>query len=138
MMGNYAHFPASHGRASDPLRPWLASIWVLVFVYFVAGVFDRSLWKADEPYSFGIVWEMLQDHQWLIPHIAGQPFVEKPPLVYWLAAAFAEALPTVRPDESARLAVLLFAAICVGALYAAAKRLHREAATWSGSAARRG
>ncbi len=136
-MGNSAHFPAADGRASDPLRPWLASIWVLVFVYFVAGVFGRSLWKADEPYSFGIVWEMLQDHQWLIPHIAGQPFVEKPPLVYWLAAAFAEALPTVRPDESARLAVLLFAALCVGALYAAAKRLHREAATWSGFAASR-
>jgi 4-amino-4-deoxy-L-arabinose transferase-like glycosyltransferase len=132
MMEHSPRFPASHCRPSDPLRPWLASIWVLVFVYFVAGVFGRSLWKADEPYSFGIVWEMLKDHQWLIPHIAGQPFVEKPPLVYWIAAAFAEALPTLRPDESARLAVLLFAAIGVGALYAAAKRLHREAATWFG------
>ena len=132
-MEHSAHFPAAQCRAADPLRPWLASIRVLVFVYLVAGVFGRSLWKADEPYSFGIVWEMLKDHQWLIPHIAGQPFVEKPPLVYWTAAAFAEALPTVRPDESARLAVLLFAAISAGALYAAARRLHQEAAAWFGS-----
>jgi len=114
----------------DAPRRWLMCIWALVIAYVVAGVFGRSLWKADEPYSFGIVWEMLEDHQWLVPHIAGQPFVEKPPLVYWLAAAFAKALPTFRPDESARVAVLLFTAISVAALYAAARRLHEEAVTW--------
>ena len=64
--------------------------------------------KADEPYSFGIAWEMLEDHQWLIPQVADQPFVEKPPLVYWVAAAFIKAIPAVPAHESARLAVLLF------------------------------
>ncbi|HMA32289.1 MAG TPA: glycosyltransferase family 39 protein [Casimicrobiaceae bacterium] len=119
-------------HARGPSRGWLVNVWALVIVYFTAGVFGRALWKADEPYSFGIIWEMLQDHQWLIPHIAGQPFVEKPPLVYWLGAVAAKALPTLRPDESARLVVLLFAAIGAGALYAGARRLHREALAWLG------
>jgi len=117
-------------QAPNPARHWLMCIWALMLAYFVAGVFGRSLWKADEPYSFGIVWEMLEDHQWLVPHIAGQPFVEKPPLVYWLAAAFAKGLSGLRPDESARLVVVLFAAIGVAALYAAARRLHEEAVAW--------
>jgi 4-amino-4-deoxy-L-arabinose transferase-like glycosyltransferase len=123
---------SSSERTAGPSRRWLAYVWALVIAYFTAGVFGRALWKADEPYSFGIIWEMLQDHQWLIPHVAGQPFVEKPPLVYWLAAVAAKALPTVRPDESARLVVLLFAALGAAALYAGARRLHREALAWSG------
>src|SRR5690349_13352021 len=64
-------------------RWWMASV-ALICAYFVAGVFGRFPWKADEPYSFGIVWEMVTRNAWLIPHVAGQPFVEKPPLVYWL------------------------------------------------------
>jgi hypothetical protein len=102
-----------------------------LLAWFVAGVFDRFPWKADEPYSFGIVWEMLEDHQWLIPQVADQPFVEKPPLVYWVAAAFAKAMPAVQPLESSRLAILFFAAIGVAAMYAAARRLHREMAAWT-------
>ena len=121
----------SERRHADAGVVWWICVWALVLAYFVAGVLGRSLWKADEPYSFGIVWEILEDHQWLIPHVADQPFVEKPPLVYWLAAGFAKALPYFRPDESARLVVFLFAAISVAALYAAARRLRDEAMAWS-------
>lgn len=109
---------------------WHVCVWALVLAFFLAGVFGRSLWKADEPYSFGIVWEMLEDSDWLIPHVADQPFVEKPPLVYWIAASFAKGLPTLRPDEAARLAVLVFAALAIGWLYAAARRLYPEATAW--------
>lgn len=115
---------------TQPSRRWLLCVWALVLSYFVAGVFGRFPWKADEPYSFGIAWEMVEDHQWLIPQVADQPFVEKPPLVYWVAAAFIKAIPAVAAHESARLAVLLFIAIAAAALYATAKHLFQEAQPW--------
>jgi 4-amino-4-deoxy-L-arabinose transferase-like glycosyltransferase len=117
-------------------RRWILAAWVGAAIFAVAGVFGRSLWKADEPYSFGIVWEMLQDHHWVVPYIAGQPFVEKPPLVYWVAAGFARALPYWAPDESARLAVLLFGTVGLSALVVALWRLRCEAFAWARFVAR--
>jgi 4-amino-4-deoxy-L-arabinose transferase-like glycosyltransferase len=105
---------------------WPISTAALLTFYFVAGIFGRFPWKADEPYSFGIVWQMLEHHSWLIPHVADQPFVEKPPLVYWIGAASVKLLPTLPPHESARLAVLLLMGVSVLGLYLAAQWLHPE------------
>src|SRR5664279_2008829 len=52
-----------------------AALAILMVGFFVAGVFGRFPWKADEPYSFGIVWKMLQTGDWLVPRVADQPFV---------------------------------------------------------------
>lgn len=109
-------------------RQWQTLSAVLICAYFVAGVFGRFPWKADEPYSFGIVWDMVERHSWLVPHIAGEPFVEKPPLVYWLGALFAKLLPMVPAHESSRGAISLLALATVIPLYVAAEYLHSEAA----------
>ena len=110
---------------------WPAFIAALTGAYFVAGVFGRFPWKADEPYSFGIVWEMVERHFWLVPHIAGEPFVEKPPLVYWLAAMFTKLLPMIPAHESSRVAVLLLALATVFPLYTSARYLYSEAAIFN-------
>ena len=118
-----------------------AALWLLLLGYFVVGVFGRFPWKADEPYSFGIVREMLEDGDWLIPHVADQSFVEKPPLVYWLGAVSAKLFPAVPPHESSRLAVLILVAATVLALYRSAGHLWPETrvwCTWLGSTARPG
>lgn len=115
---------------SGTSRHWSVLAIALLCGYFVAGIFGRFPWKADEPYSFGIIWEMLEDHSWLIPSVADQPFVEKPPLVYWLGAAFAKMLPFVPPYESSRLAILLLLATSVVALYRSARWLHPEVTGW--------
>ena len=109
-------------------RQWQTLSAVLICAYFVAGVFGRFPWKADEPYSFGIVWDMVERHSWLVPHITGEPFVEKPPLVYWLGALFAKLLPMVPAHESSRGAISLLALATVIPLYVAAEYLHSEAA----------
>jgi 4-amino-4-deoxy-L-arabinose transferase-like glycosyltransferase len=106
---------------------WLWCSSCLFASYFLVGIFGRFPWKADEPYSFGIVWEMLTKGHWLVPHVAGEPFVEKPPLVYWLGALSAKLLPTVAAHESSRLAVVVFVALSVAALAYVAVLLHGEA-----------
>lgn len=105
---------------------WRLSAVVLLALYGLAGVFGRFPWKADEPYAFGVIWGMLDRQQWLIPTIANQPFVEKPPFVYWLGAAFAKLAWFVPPYEGSRVAIVVLLASTAWALYAAARMLHRE------------
>jgi len=111
-------------------RRWRLAVILLATGYFIAGVFGRFPWKADEPYSFGMVWSMLQGDDWVVPQIAGQPFIEKPPLVYWLGALSARLVPWVPAHESSRLAVLLLVTLGVVALYRCAIRLYAEAIRW--------
>ena len=123
-----------HGGEHQPpakaFKRLKVALWVLLLCYFVVGVFGRFPWKADEPYSFGIVMEMLENGHWLIPHVADQSFLEKPPLVYWLGAASAKLLASVPPHESSRLAVLLLVGATLFFLYRSAGYLWPEVTRW--------
>ncbi len=99
---------------------------VLFAAYCLLGTFGRFPWKADEPYSFGIVWNMLENDRWLVPHVGADPFLEKPPLMFWLGALCARLLPWMVPHEASRLAVVLCVAVTVGAFCRASARLYDE------------
>src|SRR5579862_6172965 len=88
----------------------LAPLWLI-------GIFGRNLWTPDEPREADIAWRMSLQHERAIPQLAGTPFLEKPPLTYWLSAG---AL-TLWGDNAAALRApnLLYAlitALAVGAL----------------------
>ena len=63
--------------------------WVLfglsLFLLFL-GLVPRELWGVDEPLVGTIVREMVADGQWLVPHLNGELYAEKPPLYFWLSA----------------------------------------------------
>lgn len=71
---------------------------ILCLAVLVFGVGGRALWTADEPREAEIAREMgevirgwvtgepLPGRSAAIPFLAGEPFVEKPPLYYWLSA----------------------------------------------------
>ena len=113
-------------QGENSQRVWQIATVVLLVTYFTAGVFGRFPWKADEPYYFGVMWDMLQSGDWLVPRLVGQPFMEKPPLVYWLGAGFAQLLPAWPAHEASRIAVLLLVLTSVAAVYACACILARE------------
>ena len=58
----------------------LAPLWLM-------GLFGRGLWTPDEPREADIAWRMSQQSDRTLPQLAGTPFLEKPPLSYWMAAA---------------------------------------------------
>jgi 4-amino-4-deoxy-L-arabinose transferase-like glycosyltransferase len=77
----------------------------LVAAWLVPGLFGHDPWKPDEAYTFGLVYHIVQSGDWLVPTLAGEPFMEKPPLFFWTAALFARSFGGVLPlHDAARLA----------------------------------
>jgi 4-amino-4-deoxy-L-arabinose transferase-like glycosyltransferase len=62
-------------------------------------------WKPDEAYTFGLVLDQLERGDWVVPMLAGEPFLEKPPLFFIVASGFARLFDGVLPlHDAARLA----------------------------------
>ena len=71
-------------RQRIPCIPGNALILALLLVVSFLGL-NRGLWTPDEPREAEISREMLLSPG-VIPMLNGAPFVEKPPLYYWVAA----------------------------------------------------
>lgn len=90
---------------------------LLLFISFLAmyllpGIYSHSPWKQDENYSFGIIQTMYETGNWLVPTNAGEPFMEKPPLYYWVATMTSHLLSGFMPlYDAARSASLVFSVI---------------------------
>jgi len=50
------------------------------------GVFDHALWTPDEPRDAEVGRELLVSGDFVVPTLAGKPFLEKPPLYWWAMA----------------------------------------------------
>lgn len=95
----------------------------IVLCYIFAGLLGHDPWKADEAYVFGVIHHMLETGDWVVPTLAGEPFMEKPPLFYWTATAMAWLLQGVLPlHDGARLASGLFMLLACGATAATARK----------------
>ena len=53
----------------------------------LAGIVDHDLWTPDEPRVCCIAKTMWQTRDWAVPRLAGEIFLEKPPLYFWLCGA---------------------------------------------------
>jgi 4-amino-4-deoxy-L-arabinose transferase-like glycosyltransferase len=60
-------------------------------VLLATGLGGRDLWDPDEPRTAGITQSVLRG-EWAVPQQHGRPWLEKPPLYYWLAAAASSAM----------------------------------------------
>lgn len=97
-------------RLHHALRPEQIAIVVTIFVaWLFAGLLGHDPWKPDEAQTFGIVYEMVQTGGWVVPKLAGEPFLENPPLYYLVAASFAKFFAPLLPlHDGARLATGFF------------------------------
>ena len=62
---------------------------LLGIAYVVPGLVGHDPWKPNEAYSFGIIYHIWGSGDWVVPILAGEPFMEKPPLFYISAACVA-------------------------------------------------
>lgn len=56
-------------------------------IILVAGLGLRDPWPADEPRFALIAQEMAEGGNWLLPHVGGVLYPDKPPMFFWLVAA---------------------------------------------------
>jgi len=98
---------------------------VLALVMGLAFQGSRGLWEPDEGFYGQVASEMAAGGDWRIPRLHGQPFLDKPPLLYWLSAG---SLRLLGPSEWAlrlpNALVFAFTALAVAAL---GRRLAGEA-----------
>ena len=93
-----------------PAKAWL--LLMLCAVWVTVGLVGHDPWKPDEAYGFGIIHHIIQSGDWLIPVLAGQPYLDKPPLYFWTAAVFAKILsPFLTLHDGARLATGFYMAL---------------------------
>jgi 4-amino-4-deoxy-L-arabinose transferase len=92
---------------------------VLVCVF--AAFSPRDLWPPDEPRYGEVAREMLQTGEVLVPSLGGEPYAEKPPVWFWIAAGLSVPFGDVTP-VTARLAAALLAAGAVLLAWRIARR----------------
>jgi 4-amino-4-deoxy-L-arabinose transferase-like glycosyltransferase len=104
-------------RPGSAAHGWVVRIMVALAPIWLFGILYRGLWTPDEPREADIAWRMSQQTDRTLPQLAGTPFLEKPPLSYWMSA---DALRLFGDSAAAaRAPNILYAAItalAVGAL----------------------
>ena len=111
---------------STPIKTALFII--LCAAWILPGLIGHDPWKTEST-TFGIIYSMLQEGNWLLPAVAGVPNSDYPPLYYWVAAAMAKIFSPILPlHDGARLATALFIAITITYTNKTAKRLFDERA----------
>jgi len=98
-------------------RLWPVLVLVALAPLWLVGILDRQLWTPDEPREADMAWRMAGQSDRTLPNLAGVPFVEKPPLSYWMSGATIAAFGD--SAAAARLPNLLYAtisALAIGAL----------------------
>jgi 4-amino-4-deoxy-L-arabinose transferase-like glycosyltransferase len=57
---------------------------LLAALLFLPGLGARDLWNPDEPRYAEVAREMALLGEWLVPHLNGEVYSQKPPLLFWL------------------------------------------------------
>ncbi len=130
-----ADIESDDGFALSPSGPYRAlkefGLVVLCAAWVLLGTFGHDPWKLEDAAAFGIAYEMVQRGDAVVPYLAGEPFVDRPPLVYAAAAATTIAFsPWLSMPDAARLAAALMLALTMVLIAAAAMELHGREFRW--------
>jgi 4-amino-4-deoxy-L-arabinose transferase-like glycosyltransferase len=103
-------------------KTWIL-ISLLAFILLAIPGINHGLWRPDEPRVAGTCSEMVRTGDFVVPHLNGKPFLEKPPL-YYAAAAVSGSILGVDKDVPYRLVSLFFGGLSVIITFLIARRRH--------------
>ena len=104
---------------------------LLCMAWILPGLIGHDPWKPDEAQTFGVVYQLLKDGNWIIPTLAGESYLDKPPLIYLTAALTATLFSPVLPlHDGARLAAGLYMALAFLFIALTAKELYGSTKGW--------
>jgi 4-amino-4-deoxy-L-arabinose transferase-like glycosyltransferase len=97
----------------DMRRKYVFALLAIGTVLFLFNLGGRDLWEPDETRYAVIAREMKETGNWILPHLNGEVYAEKPPLSFWLVSLSAffvgenNALANRLPSALAGLMTLL-------------------------------
>jgi len=117
--------PADNTNVMAALTVAICAAWIL------PGLVGHDPWKPDEVSTFGLVYHVLQGGSWIVPMLAGEPFIEDPPLFVLTAAVLSTITsPLLAPHDGARLAAGFYVALTFAFTAAAGRELHGHGRGW--------
>ncbi len=104
------------------LPPSRAVLALLAAAFVLPGLIGHDPWKSFDAVAIEIASQMHRTGDWLVPRIAGEPWLEDPPFYHWTAAAFVKLLAWAVPVHAAvRLASGVFVLAALWFAYLAAR-----------------
>ncbi len=104
------------------LPPTRAVLVLVALAFALPGLIGHDPWKSFDAIAIEIVQQMQRTGDWLVPRIAGEPWIEDPPFYHWTGLAFAMAFGWALPLHGAvRLASGFFVLAALWFIYLAAR-----------------
>ncbi len=111
--------------------PFSALAMAIMVVWLFPGLLGHEPWRPGEAHYFGLVQHILNTGEWLIPKLAGEPFMEKPPLYSLTAAGLAQLFSgLLSVHDGARLASGFYMLLTFLFTGLAARELYGKEASW--------
>jgi 4-amino-4-deoxy-L-arabinose transferase-like glycosyltransferase len=97
----------------------------------VPGLVGRDPWKADEAYSFGLVLNMVQTGDFVVPTLGSDPFMEKPPIFYITSAFFTKLFsPPLEMHVAARASCVFYMLLALAAVGLSSREVNGPGTGW--------
>jgi 4-amino-4-deoxy-L-arabinose transferase-like glycosyltransferase len=121
------------GTSAPSGRPRALALLVLLFLpgLLLYPCLGFHLFEPDEGRYAEIPREMLARGEWVVPYLQGQPYLDKPPLLYWLVMTSYRVLGV--HDWSARLVPALALHACILLTYLLGRRSLGEKPAFGGA-----
>ena len=104
---------------------FLAAAWI------VLGLSGHDPWKFDDATNFGVALDIAKRSDFVVPSLAGEPFLDRPPLMPALGALAIKALsPPFEPYNAARLSAGVLLALMLTFATLASREFSGRAFRW--------
>lgn len=114
--------PRFSKQVSSPAAPSAGrGVFLVVIAIVFSGIASHSLWTPDEPVGAAIGRAMLESRDGVVPRLNGAPFLEKPPLYWWVQVPFLRVFGL--SAGSARLPSALFSCLTLFVTYRLGRRI---------------
>jgi 4-amino-4-deoxy-L-arabinose transferase-like glycosyltransferase len=116
----------------SPARRWRMGLLLMGLASVVLFTnLSYSLFEPDETRYAQIGMEMLETGDWVVPRLDGEPYLDKPPLLYWMTALSYTLFGF--NEQSARLPMALSAWLTILSVFILGRRLVGDWAAWIGA-----
>ena len=119
----------------SPAAPYRAlkqfGLVLLCAAWVALGIAGHDPWKTEDATSIGVATEMARSRDFVVPTLAGEPYVPRPPLVYIGGALAIDAFaPPLKVHNAARIFAGIALALVLLATGLASRELNGRAFRW--------